>query len=243
MRLKFLKQARNSLDPTPTPVPQPSCSTGNTDCEPPTSTQATVASISTNFSDDLVPPMFYTLPALDDSTLKIPAETGDFLDPDAESPSATFIKRFKDILASDQPMLYVNIFNKIPAPRPQAAPRNTSFMQRLYERNRRRAVWIIMGDSKGHCEIDPGSLAEHFFPDCNFIPDDELFASLNKAGSHVDCSSISPEEVWAKLSKSENTAPGPDRITFQHWKRVDPDAKALVCIFNLCLKFLKIPDS
>ena len=208
-----------------------------------------------------MPPTNSSPPAPDDCTLEISEELSDFPDLDAVSPPATFIKRFKDILASDQPggwdrftqaledfMLYINVFNNIPAPRPHSAsrkanPRNTSYMQRFYERNRRRAVRIIMGDSEGTCEVDPDSLAEHFFPDFNFIPEDDLFSIFTKADTQVNSSSFSPEEVCFKLSKTENIAPGPDRITFQQWKRVDPDAKALACIFNLCLKYLKIPNS
>ena len=88
--------------------------------------------------------------------------------------------------------MYVHTFNKIPEPRPYSAlrkvnPRNTSVMQRLYKRNRRRAVRLIMGDTQGTCELDPEILAEHFFPENNATPD-SIFTALSKASSQVDTS-------------------------------------------------------
>ena len=99
-----------------------------------------------------------------------------------------------------------------------------------------------MSESQQQCDIEPNVLAGHFYPEeGNFSPDLDLFKELKQAEAPVDLSHFSPEEVWAKLSKAENTAPGPDCITFNHWKRADPDAKALSSIFNLCIKYEKIP--
>lgn len=48
-------------------------------------------------------------------------------------------------------------------------------------------------------------------------------------------------EVEMQLSKAENTAPGDDRITYRHWKQVDPECKVLTAIFNIWLQPKKIP--
>lgn len=53
---------------------------------------------------------------------------------------------------------------------------------------------------------------------------------------------INSTEVWSRLSKAENTAPGVDKLTYNHWKTVDPEGHALAFIFSLCLKFEKIPE-
>ena len=121
-------------------------------------------------------------------------------------------------------------------------PKNPRFIQRLYRRNRRRAVRLIMSDSQQKCDIEPKVLASHFYPEGeNFSPDLNVFKELKKAEAPVNLSHFSPEEVRIKLSKAENMVPGPDCLTFNHWRRADPDAKALSCIFNLCIKHEKIP--
>ncbi|GIY13586.1 retrovirus-related Pol polyprotein from type-1 retrotransposable element R2 [Caerostris darwini] len=61
--------------------------------------------------------------------------------------------------------------------------------QKLYRRNRRRAVREIVGNNK----------------------------------------------VARALRSSENTAQGPDRLTYQHWRSLDPSAQILTRIFNVCL--------
>ncbi|GFT53754.1 hypothetical protein TNCV_4585621, partial [Trichonephila clavipes] len=33
---------------------------------------------------------------------------------------------------------------------------------------------------------------------------------------------ISPKDVAACLKSAENSAPGPDRISYKHWREVDP---------------------
>lgn len=46
-----------------------------------------------------------------------------------------------------------------------------------------------------------------------------------------------------KLKKCENTAPGHDRLTYNHWKGIDTDCRTLAHIFNICLKAKRIPTS
>ncbi|GBN17597.1 Retrovirus-related Pol polyprotein from type-2 retrotransposable element R2DM, partial [Araneus ventricosus] len=53
---------------------------------------------------------------------------------------------------------------------------------------------------------------------------------------------FSVKEVSTKLKKADNTSPGPDRITYHHWRQIDPSTKTLTTIFNLCLEFKKIPE-
>ena len=186
--------------------------------------------------------------------------TDEVVDPDSASPSEEFIKKFRSFFNDEnaqwetirqtieeytefvQSLCKVRIDSSFKGRRLQN-PKNPRFIQRLYRRNRRRAVRLIMNDSQPQCELEPTTLAKHFFPDGSLSPDPGIFNVLEKAADPVDLSHFSPEEVWAKLSKSENTAPGPDRLTFFHWKKADPDAKALSSIFNLCIKHQRIPCS
>ncbi|GFT04319.1 retrovirus-related Pol polyprotein from type-1 retrotransposable element R2, partial [Nephila pilipes] len=45
------------------------------------------------------------------------------------------------------------------------------------------------------------------------------------------------------LQSCENTAPGPDRLFYQHWKTVDPRCVIVSKIFNICLKLKNIPTA
>ncbi|KAL1478372.1 hypothetical protein MTO96_000296 [Rhipicephalus appendiculatus] len=59
----------------------------------------------------------------------------------------------------------------------------------------------------------------------------------------VDTSRFTADEVLARLRKAENTAPGSDRLTYRHWKSVDPEARFLSALFNACLHHRRTPDS
>ncbi|KAL1415277.1 hypothetical protein MTO96_029547 [Rhipicephalus appendiculatus] len=51
-----------------------------------------------------------------------------------------------------------------------------------------------------------------------------------------------PEEVAAKLRRCESTAPGEDRLTYHHWRQVDPDGRLLAAVF-VCLLHRHTPGS
>ncbi|UYV72473.1 hypothetical protein LAZ67_9003287 [Cordylochernes scorpioides] len=50
---------------------------------------------------------------------------------------------------------------------------------------------------------------------------------------------ISTKEVWTRLSKMSNTAPGPDGLSYADLKRLDPGAKVLTTIFDFCFRSQK----
>lgn len=132
-----------------------------------------------------------------------------------------------------------------PARHPSSCNENAqspSFFQRLYRRNRRRAIRLILQEDFTSCSIAPDVLAEHFFKVSSAFPCLKIFNHPLPATDSVDIHPFSPEEVWAKLKSAENSAPGLDRITYHHWKKVYPDGKCLVSIFHFCLKAFFIPD-
>ncbi|KAL1415255.1 hypothetical protein MTO96_029525 [Rhipicephalus appendiculatus] len=51
------------------------------------------------------------------------------------------------------------------------------------------------------------------------------------------------DEVLIRLRKAENTAPGSDRLTYHHWKSVDPEARFLSALFNACVHHRRTPDA
>ncbi|GIY48211.1 c2H2-type domain-containing protein [Caerostris darwini] len=111
--------------------------------------------------------------------------------------------------------------------------------QRLYTRNRRRAVREIVGNVGERCKIPLDNLAQHF-SDCwsGGASDPSFFESISSEG-RVDVlePELTPTEVWSILKKAENTAPGPDRLTYHHLRSVDPGAQVLTKIFNVCIRF------
>ncbi|GLV46535.1 hypothetical protein CBL_20860 [Carabus blaptoides fortunei] len=65
----------------------------------------------------------------------------------------------------------------------------------------------------------------------------------NTPRRHNNSSRPSRREVSTRLQRAENTAPGPDRITYSNWKQVDPECSTLTRIFNICRLHRKIPSS
>ncbi|GBM65970.1 Retrovirus-related Pol polyprotein from type-2 retrotransposable element R2DM [Araneus ventricosus] len=50
-------------------------------------------------------------------------------------------------------------------------------------------------------------------------------------------------EVTKKLQRAENSSPGPDRLTYHHWRSVPQGHRFLTAAFNASLHFQKIPPS
>ncbi|GFQ99357.1 retrovirus-related Pol polyprotein from type-1 retrotransposable element R2 [Trichonephila clavata] len=51
----------------------------------------------------------------------------------------------------------------------------------------------------------------------------------------------SQDFVTECLKSCENSAPGPDLISYKHWREIDPNCRILTKIFNICLKLSDIP--
>ncbi|GIY27770.1 retrovirus-related Pol polyprotein from type-2 retrotransposable element R2DM, partial [Caerostris darwini] len=117
--------------------------------------------------------------------------------------------------------------------------------QKLYRRNRRRAVREITGQSGDRCKIPLLSLQTYFSENWEGGSSDPLLYNSSGASERAELfdTDFSAKEVWEALKKSENSAPGPDRLTYHHLRLVDPGAKLLSRIFNLCLRFQKVPSS
>jgi len=50
-------------------------------------------------------------------------------------------------------------------------------------------------------------------------------------------------EVWTRLHRCINTAPGPDGIRYAQWKELDKGGYALNAVFNAVHRLLTIPQA
>lgn len=121
--------------------------------------------------------------------------------------------------------------------------RDPTSTQRTYRRNRRRAMRLVKGEQNSYCRVQVEDLKKKFFSDVFPEPDLSIYNNCKKAERPPSAAMFSTFEVKKKLKASENSAPGPDRLTYNHWKSFDPHAKALAIIYNICLKAKKIPSA
>ena len=84
-----------------------------------------------------------------------------------------------------------------------------------------------------HHQCDGDSLLTHL---------QDTVPSAEEENNHL-ADDITEDEVKAKLRSAANTAPGPDRVEYQHLKRSDPHGKILTLIFNRCLRQQNVPQS
>jgi hypothetical protein len=138
-------------------------------------------------------------------------------------------KRFQDTLTDITER--VKVLAKIPVSnskntrKPRANPEDPKWLQKAYKRNRRKTIRTILCDEGERCEINKDRIESHFKniaarKTCDTRMYGEMETPEGRNG--VPTSRINPEEVASKLKRCENTAPGDDRITYKHWKTVDP---------------------
>ncbi|EEC01311.1 reverse transcriptase, putative [Ixodes scapularis] len=127
-------------------------------------------------------------------------------------------------------------------PRREVNPNCPQQIQALYRRNRRRAVRLIVEGSSSQCPIPLEKIEAHFMD--TWAPkeaDTSLLTSRVPATAEMPMASFTEEEVAARLRRCESTAPGGDRLTYHHWKTVDPDACFLTAVYNICLRHRRVP--
>ncbi|KAL1415328.1 hypothetical protein MTO96_029599 [Rhipicephalus appendiculatus] len=123
-------------------------------------------------------------------------------------------------------------------------PNNAADIQRLYRRNRRRAIRLVVEGPSRSGDIPLQDLHDHWASTwAERAADTALLFERPVAPQPVDTSRFTADEVLARLRKAENTAPGSDRLTYRHWKSVDPEARFLSALFNACLHHRRTPDS
>nr|XP_054921325.1 uncharacterized protein LOC129382025 [Dermacentor andersoni] len=129
-------------------------------------------------------------------------------------------------------------------PRRPLNPENAQQIQTLYRRNRRRAVRLIVEGESQLYPIPLDELEEHFSEAWGPREADTalLLSKVKRSDmAEVSLAQFTDGEVVSRLRKSENTAPGSDRLTYQHWRSTDPEALFLTAVFNVCLKYQRVP--
>ncbi|GFT12069.1 retrovirus-related Pol polyprotein from type-2 retrotransposable element R2DM, partial [Nephila pilipes] len=120
---------------------------------------------------------------------------------------------------------------------------NAQLIQRQYRWNRRKCVRNIVNPTSSFCQIEKEILHSHFT---------KTWAPPSSQYSYPDCSPptlppvlelLPPDSIAACLQSCENSAPGPDRLSYQHWKTIDPSCIIIAKIFNICIKLKDIPSS
>ncbi|GBN32992.1 Retrovirus-related Pol polyprotein from type-1 retrotransposable element R2 [Araneus ventricosus] len=117
-------------------------------------------------------------------------------------------------------------------------------VQTLYNKNRPRAIREITKKSGRFCDIPPATVEEYFRQAWQPNQAEEgFFPPSNISRVDVLDSPFTPSEVSKKLKKAENTAAGPDRITYMHWRSMVAAPRFLSVVFNLCLLFRRVPPA
>lgn len=178
-----------------------------------------------------------------------------------DTPSDAFYPRFREIMVDysdnkwDQFITLIDEFTKAirkyvkidgidssTYKRNTIDPKDPTATQRLYRRNRRRALRLIK-EQNSSCNVPISDLEDKFFKKNIHTPDLSIYNNAKKADRPLNAAIFSAVEVKKKLYESENTAPGPDSITYNHLKSFDLYAKCLTAIYNICLKAKKIPPA
>ncbi|GBO35647.1 Retrovirus-related Pol polyprotein from type-1 retrotransposable element R2 [Araneus ventricosus] len=116
--------------------------------------------------------------------------------------------------------------------------------QILFSRNRKRCVREICEGPPTRCSIPVETIEDFFRSAWDSVPPpiSDLPSSAEERTPLLE-NAISNSEVAKKLSRAENSAPGPDMLTYHHWRSIPQCHKFLATAFNVCLHFQRIPTS
>ncbi|GBM24914.1 Retrovirus-related Pol polyprotein from type-2 retrotransposable element R2DM, partial [Araneus ventricosus] len=115
--------------------------------------------------------------------------------------------------------------------------------QSLYNRNRKRCVREICSGPPTRCMIPVETVEDFFRSAWDSVPPPipDLPIATEERTPLLE-HTISISEVSKKLARAENSAPGPDRLTYHHWRSLPQGHKFLATSFNVCIHFQKVPD-
>ncbi|GFT57464.1 retrovirus-related Pol polyprotein from type-2 retrotransposable element R2DM, partial [Nephila pilipes] len=116
-------------------------------------------------------------------------------------------------------------------------------IQKQYRWNRRRCIRNLTNPSSSTCQIKKEILTDHFTKTWASPDSDFSFPSRSPPSIPPVIDLLSPESIISCLQSCENSAPEPDRLSYQHWKTVDPRCAIVSKIFNICLKLKNIPTA
>ncbi|KAL3069435.1 hypothetical protein niasHS_018160 [Heterodera schachtii] len=133
------------------------------------------------------------------------------------------------------------------AQEPAFDPVAASRIQKLYRQSRPRAYREITEQSSPFCQIEGNDLFDYFsrvFEE-NAPIDPEMPAEIPRHRPPTQRNPLGPQftqkEVWERLKRCSNTAPGPDGIRYSVWKKYDQGAHVLTSIYNCVKRTQHIP--
>ena len=126
---------------------------------------------------------------------------------------------------------------------PAYAAEEASRLQKLYRSNREKAVRQVLQEESPPCPVPGEQLAAHFAPPpCPPVEWDrrpqEVPDLTPAAPSPALTAPFRADEVWGRLRRAANTAPGPDGLRYAAWRALDPGALLLTRAFELCRLFV-----
>ncbi|GFT43840.1 retrovirus-related Pol polyprotein from type-1 retrotransposable element R2, partial [Nephila pilipes] len=112
-----------------------------------------------------------------------------------------------------------------------------------YRWNRRKCIRNLVNPSSSFCQLNKEFLRTHFTN--TWAPPTILYSYPESSPPSLPpiLEILTPEAIAACLQGCENSAPGPDRLSYQHWKTIDPSCSIVAKIFNICIKLKDIPST
>lgn len=110
-----------------------------------------------------------------------------------------------------------------------------------YRRNRKRAVRLISGQDGLCCSVSKEQLFNTFKEEWPHKTHNPAFCPTASGRSPISMAPFFPMEVRRKLLAAESTAPGHDRLSYNHLRALDPDCLVITAILNNCLLHRKVP--
>ncbi|ERL96232.1 hypothetical protein D910_01513, partial [Dendroctonus ponderosae] len=123
---------------------------------------------------------------------------------------------------------------------------DASRIQKLYRKNRQRAFREVIDDDSPFCRIPSNDLHAHFTRVFSLgtqstptMPTQaQLPPVLNISDRDPLEAEFTPAEVWKRIIRCSNTAPGPDGVRYSNWRKFDVGAQIIAAVLN-CAKRLK----
>ncbi|GFW62213.1 retrovirus-related Pol polyprotein from type-2 retrotransposable element R2DM, partial [Trichonephila clavipes] len=120
---------------------------------------------------------------------------------------------------------------------------NPQQVQRTYKWNRRKCIRAITQKDSARCPVSREDTHQFFTRIWESTRTPIEQQRPDPPSRPPICEAFTTIFVESCLKSAENSAPGPDRLTYRHWREVDPYCKVITKIFNICLKMSDIPSA
>ncbi|GFR10190.1 retrovirus-related Pol polyprotein from type-1 retrotransposable element R2 [Trichonephila clavata] len=120
---------------------------------------------------------------------------------------------------------------------------NPQVVQRGYRWNRRKCIRHITQANASRCPISRDAIFTHFQQVWRASPVQLQPNPVDAPTRPPIVETLARDFVLECLKSCENSAPGPDMISYKHWREIDPNCVILTKLFNICLKFSDVPNS